>query len=94
MSSGKHEDSVCMMVRGFAGCAAKLLVFFFGILHLVSLYFCIIFWAALATQLLHAGRVKKGSRTRETHGRADRRGRLTVSPLHVLHVCVSVNAAQ
>lgn len=94
MSSGKHEDSVCMMVRGFAGCAAKLFVFFLAFCIWFRCFFCIIFWAALATQLLHAGRVKKGSRTRETHGRADRRGRLTVPPLQVLHVCVCVNAAQ
>lgn len=85
MSSGKHEDSVCMMVRGFAACAASLFTsFFFGILYFVSLFFL----GCTCNTIVACRACEKGSRTQKTHGRVDRRGRLTVPPLHVLHVCV------
>lgn len=67
-------------------CSIAFYFCFLAFCILFHCFFCIIFLAALATQLLHAGRVKKGSRTRKTHGRVDRR----VPPLHVLHVCVCV----
>lgn len=62
--------------------------FFFGILHLVSLFFLYHFLGCTCNTIVACRACEKGSRTRKAHGRADRRGRLTVPPLHVLHVCV------
>lgn len=45
MSSGKHEDSVCMMVRGFAACAASVFTSFFW--HFV---FCFVVFFGLHLQ--------------------------------------------